>query len=369
MSRRRLAIILAVSAVVGVAATSPAAAWSPATPNLDGAWVPAAGTVRFDFLHRFEVGAPPSYTVSTLPTFQLLAGAWNWFGAGVRYATKTVTVPGASQELEFVVKERLWGEEDEKAGAVALSQAFNVTAMSPDLAIDAGRSWGPLQLLGCARLLGNFRYGGSPRLTVGLGGGLALQPGLRLSGDAAVSPMRTPAEFPLVWGVGLAWVIPASPHTLTLQATNASTGTLQGASVATDVVRYGFLFTVPLAWPVTMPAAETAIATDPSAYDMLARAPVSPLPVTTPGPSTAPTGTRGGDGAVRARSFYAAHCAACHGAAGHGGPFADLRTVEPKGDAVIAKTIRDGVPPTMPAFGGSLAKGELRALVEYVKSL
>ena len=40
--------------------------------------------------------------------------------------------------------------------------------------------------------------------------------------------------------------IPLTPHTLSLHATNAPVGTLQGASRGSSRVRYGFEFTIPL---------------------------------------------------------------------------------------------------------------------------
>ena len=40
-------------------------------------------------------------------------------------------------------------------------------------------------------------------------------------------------------------VIPGTPHTLSIQATNTSTATLEGASRGTSQRRYGFEFTIP----------------------------------------------------------------------------------------------------------------------------
>ena len=39
--------------------------------------------------------------------------------------------------------------------------------------------------------------------------------------------------------------IPGTPHTFSLQATNTSTATLEGASRGTSQRRYGFEFTIP----------------------------------------------------------------------------------------------------------------------------
>src|SRR5207244_10026843 len=48
------------------------------------------------------------------------------------------------------------------------------------------------------------------------------------------------------WSVGLDLVIPGSPHTFSLQASNATTSTIQGNSVGFSRMLYGFEFTIPL---------------------------------------------------------------------------------------------------------------------------
>ena len=47
------------------------------------------------------------------------------------------------------------------------------------------------------------------------------------------------------WGAALQLAIPYSPHTFSLQITNTTTATLQGASRGVAKVRGGFEFTIP----------------------------------------------------------------------------------------------------------------------------
>jgi plastocyanin len=49
-----------------------------------------------------------------------------------------------------------------------------------------------------------------------------------------------------VWGVALNVVIPGSPHTFAFEAGNASVNSIQGNSLGSNDVRYGFEFTIPL---------------------------------------------------------------------------------------------------------------------------
>ena len=46
--------------------------------------------------------------------------------------------------------------------------------------------------------------------------------------------------------MGLDFLIPNSPHTFSLQASNATTSTIQGNSVGYSKILYGFEFTIPL---------------------------------------------------------------------------------------------------------------------------
>ncbi len=250
--------IVSLAVAFGAVAGEPAAALPGpfGAPNLDGSWIPGDGALGFTFIHPFLVGAPPAYPVSVLPTFRLEAGWRDWLAVGANYATKTLTVPGASQELEVFARQRVLSEEAGAPIGLGLGEAFNVTSMSLDAEITADRAIGPLDVAVVARAMSNYRYTGVPRVALGLGLAWRSPWGLDLAADALTSPMRGPTEPPLVWGLGLRGQVPWSPHTLTLLATNGGTATLQGASTPAADVRYGFAFTIPLRplWAAVVPA-------------------------------------------------------------------------------------------------------------------
>lgn len=310
------------------------------TPNLEGVWAAPPGTLFFEFLHRFQVGAPPTYAVGNVPNFHLSGGVTDWLSLGANYATETLTVPGASQELELFSKQVLW-----RGARTALSakESYNLTAASPDVELTASHFFGPVSLLAAVRGMGNYRYSGSPQAAFGLGGRYALTPSLGLAADVATVPFAAGAG--LVWGAGAQIAIPGTPHTLSLQVSNAGTETIQGASVDTGAVRYGFAFTVPF--------------TDAGRWGAIFK-PAAPVSAALPEGRVTP----------EAKAFYQSRCAACHGGEGQGVVGPDLTGVEAQGDAFIATRIRDGLPNKgMPAFGAQLSPEELANLVAYVKSL
>jgi len=82
------------------------------------------------------------------------------------------------------------------------------------------------------------------RYAVGGGATLRVQRWVALAGDFATLLDRRPGEKP-AWGAALQLAIPYSPHTFSLQVSNTTTATLQGASRGLDKVRGGFEFTIP----------------------------------------------------------------------------------------------------------------------------
>jgi plastocyanin len=75
---------------------------------------------------------------------------------------------------------------------------------------------------------------------------LRLQRYIALAGDLVTLTHRDSAlgEKP-AWSAGVHVAIPGTPHTLSIQATNTNTATLEGASRGTSQRRYGFEFTIP----------------------------------------------------------------------------------------------------------------------------
>lgn len=346
--RRHLLPMFAALVVLAPLAPVSAQPATSRTPNQEGTWVTPGGTAFFSFLHRFSVGPGPDYSVTNFPTFHLSAGLMDWLSLGALYATETATVAGASQELELFAKQRLLDEMNGAPVSLSLKEAFNTTALSPDLEVSVQRHFGPVGLIGTVRGLGNYRYKGQPRLVTGLGASFAVTPNLSLAADAAVLPIRTASEGFLIWGAGAQIQIPYTPHTLSLQVTNAATDTIHGSSVDLGAIRYGFDFTIPF--------------TNAQQW----------LDIFKPAKAAAPTprmATASGKVTPEAKAFFEARCVACHGAGGAGGFGPDLRPVEAKGDAFIAMRIQKGSPKGMPPFEAQLSATEVKNLVEYVKSL
>ncbi|MDB5097343.1 MAG: blue (type 1) copper domain protein [Cyanobacteria bacterium RYN_339] len=338
----RNAIWLACAATLLVPAPAFAKLANERTPTQEGTFIAPAGTAFFSFAHRFTVGASPSYSVANVPTFHLSAGVLDWAALGALYSTETATVPGASQELELFAKERFL---DEGAGALlsaSLKEAYNMTSQSADLEASLSKRLGPVTVFGTARGMSNFQYSGQMRAVGGLGLAFSPTPYLALVADASASPMRAATEPPVAWGAGVQIQIPSTPHTLALHATNTGSTTIQGSSVATDTVRYGFDFTIPFSnakqWTdIVMPE------------------------------QPAPTPAAGAT--FDAKAFFTGHCIACHGPLGAGGFGPDLRPVEAKGDDFIRNRIKTGSPKGMPPFASQLSPADLDALVAFVKSL
>lgn len=346
--------LLALVAALAIAPAQPASSETAfyRTPNVEGTWMTPGGTLFFSFLHRFQVGSPPAYSVGNIPTFHLSAGLWDFASFGALYATETVTVVGASQELELFAKQRILNQDAGAPVSLSIKEAFNLTAFSPDVELSVARQIGIVDVIGTVRGLGNFQNVSGFRVNLGGGLRVAATPYLSLVGDASFSPMRQAAEPPLVWGAGTLIAIPYTPHTLSLQATNASTSSIHGSSVATNTVRYGFDFTIPFS--------STRQWTDIFKFSQPA-----PKPSARPTRPAASPPASGFD----AKGFFASKCAGCHGVTGAGGFGPDLTGVEAKGDAFIATRIKAGSPKGMPPFESSLSASELTQLVEFVKGL
>ncbi len=332
---------------------SPALAEPAGPPNIEGTQLPPPGQGTFNFTHRLQVGPGPMYPVSAVPSFNLEGGVTDWLGAGLLYSTKTFTVPNASQEFEASLKQRLLEESKGAPVGLSLKEAFNVTALSPDGELEVTRDIGPIGLTGLVRGFGNFQYSGHPGYAAGGGAAVKLFGPFQAVGDAIYAPPTAAGNPSVAWGAGLRIEIPNSPHVLTLEASNAGTQTLQGASIATSDIRYGFTFVVPFQPSGWVPAQAAA------------------LP-----PVSAASGTPGvSDPMVAAaiahgRTLFAANCAACHGADGRGGFGPDLHGVAAKkGSDYVSLRILNGSAKGMPPFRGRLTADEVAALTAFVKHL
>lgn len=213
------------------------------TPNLSAAWVGEPGIVQFNFVHRFLKAGDK---VLNTPTFLLAVPLPGRTLVGFHYASNSPAVPGEVNEFELVGR---WAPLSTASGSpvdAGLTVAYNRAAESVDGELAASVPLGRLTLTGAARVLSDYRGTGDTRWAGGGGVILRLHGNLSLAADLMAASDRAKDEHP-AWGVGIQTRIPLTPHTFSLQATNAWTETLQGSSARKGRNRtlYGFEFTIP----------------------------------------------------------------------------------------------------------------------------
>ena len=229
-------IALAVGVTASLAATAAGQSLLDRTPNLSGGWLGERGTLQFNFLHRFTVSDPPARKVTNSPTFLLSYRLPLPLVVGVNYATSSDVAPAFPNEWEAFARYARFG------GAIQLG--YNEAARSADAEVTVGRTLGRVHLLAVGRFLSNGYASDTARYAVGGGATLRLHRWIALAGDFATLLDRRPGEK-AAWGAALQLAIPYSPHTFSLQVSNTTTATLQGASRGLDKVRSGFEFTIP----------------------------------------------------------------------------------------------------------------------------
>lgn len=253
MSRRstNTTRLLAATAAFLIALTgfppAPAAAQSVVdrTPNMSGSWVGDDGRLYFNFLHRFDATEPPTRKVKNSPTFLLGYGIGGWSFLGVQYVTSSDLV--ASHPNEWEVLGRV-SPLSTSAGApvdVGLTAAYNEAAESFDSELSVGVPVGRFAFMGSARFFSDAYGTEESRWAVGGGVRIHILDELSLVGDI-VTPTDRRAGEEHGWGAGVQIAIPFTPHTLSLQAANTNSATLQGSSKRSGATRYGFEFTIPI---------------------------------------------------------------------------------------------------------------------------
>jgi plastocyanin len=214
-------------------------------PNLQGQWALSPGQATFVLAHRFEFMAGGA-ELFNVPTMTVAVGLpWGLMG-GLHFTSVSEIVASrlAGNETELWVR-RAWGDPGRRATAATL--AWNRAARSVDAALGASARIGPVTVHGEGRAFSNRFAEGEAGGAGAVGAALALTPLLALTADVGRALGHASDA---VWTAGVAIGIPASPHTLSLHATNGGAATLQGASRAKVIgpgsVRYGFAFTAPL---------------------------------------------------------------------------------------------------------------------------
>src|SRR2546428_11678773 len=215
-------------------------------PNLGSTWVPDRGLVQFNFVHRFYVASSAgSHKVTNFPTFTLALGLGRQIAVGTHYGTNSLVVqtPYRPNETELYARWRAVGVEGRDGLAVSVTPAYNVAARSADGEISVDYTSGRFTLSGAAR--GMTKAFGIDTARAAFAGGVVARLTNYIAVSADVGSFVKP-DVRAAWSVGLDLVIPGSPHTFSLQASNATTSTIQGNSVGFSKMLYGFEFTIPL---------------------------------------------------------------------------------------------------------------------------
>jgi plastocyanin len=308
LALRLVALTLGILAIASGAA---AQSLLERSPNVAGTWVGAPGALHFNFLHRFTRGSAPTRKVVSSPTFLLAAGLpWHTL-VGYNYSTNSDLTPRYPNEWEFFARHSLFAEEGALRADVGVQGGYNLSARSTDGEVSVGRWIGPLRVLGAARGFSDAYGLGQSKGALAAGAVLKLGRFVALAGDYA-SVLDRPPGYRDAWSAAVQIAIPYSPHTLSIQATNTNTATLQGSSASRDGQRrYGFEFTIPLTLSRYIPhrqaarpridvAALAPVDSDAIADSARAAGVGSPIaPAQTAAPQPAPAG---GDSARSART-------------------------------------------------------------------
>lgn len=222
------------------------------TTNLEGAWVTSPWNLNFNFAHRFQVvGGGEDSSIGDLfrdgkivnyPTFDLALGLPGSLMAGVDYSSNSLVGPGPN-EWQPYLKYRPVSDLGPAHLSLGVTGAWNGNVQSADGEIAVDVRPGPLVVSSTLRGFSEASRDGDAALAVG--GGLALRVNryVTLAGDAV--ELVAGADGDVAWSGSVNVGIPFTPHTLSVQATNISSGTLQGGAAGVDAVYWGFEFTVP----------------------------------------------------------------------------------------------------------------------------
>ena len=217
-----------------------------------------SGSVYFTFLHRFrEIKIPDGEDrVSNSPTFLLGYSFSDLFLVGGQYTSSSRTVPNNPNEWEALLRFAPLQPTADLPLELSATAAYNEAAQSLDGELAVGVPVGPATFMGTFRAFSNGFGHEESRIALGAGLRLKLGESAALAGDFVSATDRSNGET-YGWGAALQLAIPSTPHTLSLQATNTSTATLQGSSRGEVILRsdgsfdrvgtrYGFEFTVPI---------------------------------------------------------------------------------------------------------------------------
>ncbi len=238
------------------------------TPNLAAGWTGTEGTVYFNFLHRFwTVDADPENKVINSPTFFLAVPLPGRTLLGVDYASNSRVDGTEFNEYEFFAR---WTPVSSAAGhpldlsftgaynEAAGSEVVDKTEGSADAEVSVSIPAGRVKLIAVGRFLSDVFDDGLDDSKWAIGGGATIRvsDGVALAGDVVALTDREVGqggagagvpggELDVAWSVAVQLAVPLTPHTVSLQVTNARTASLQGSSLGDGQTRYAFEFTIP----------------------------------------------------------------------------------------------------------------------------
>lgn len=216
-------------------------------PNVSGGWVANPGTIQFNFLHRFVASEAPARKLSNFPTFTIGMGLPERLMVGFHYASNSTLAPRFPNEWEFFGRYAFFTEDRGAPLDVAGHVGYNLSAEGVDGELSLAKRVGPVRMVAAARALSNPYQARDTRFGLGGGATLRLSRYVAIGGDiATLLGSDTAGVEKTAWSAGLHVAIPSTPHTVSFQATNTNTTTLQGLSRGDDEIRYGFEFTVPI---------------------------------------------------------------------------------------------------------------------------
>ncbi len=257
-----VALRLAALAWIAVGSEAIAQPLTERTPNMGGAWVTSPRNLHFQFAHRFTTSGDTDISdifgrgkIVNYPTFDLALGLFDGGMAGVRFSSNS---PGAGLVNEWQPYLKFAPLRGVGGGAlsVALTGAWNGANQSVDGELAAETRTGPFLFTAALRGFSDiYDLPGAvddEALALAGGVGVKLNRYVTLSGD--VADLVAGPDGALAWSAGLNVGIPFTPHTISIMATNVTSGTLAGASAGArtflpaDVISpifWGFEFTVP----------------------------------------------------------------------------------------------------------------------------
>src|SRR3954451_23464530 len=127
-----LDVVIATLMLASVPRLSSAQSVVDRTPNLDDGWTVPVGVIQFNFLHRFEVSAPPARKVTSFPNFHLATGVPLGVNLGLDYATNSTVFTGIPNEYQLTLRRPVLRE---KAGSpldLNIVAGYNFAPQSAD---------------------------------------------------------------------------------------------------------------------------------------------------------------------------------------------------------------------------------------------